>query len=77
MAPTEDDIDAGFLTERELASLLRTNLLSIQRWRRQGVGPAYVQHGQKLVLFRRADVARWLAEKYVQPAQQVREATAA
>ena len=45
----------------QLAGLLNISIRTLERWRVEGVGPAYVKAGRR-VLYRREDVESWLAE---------------
>ena len=49
------------LTERQLAAEFKKSPRTLQRWRRLGEGPAYIQLGRR-VLYRRAAVIKWLEE---------------
>lgn len=48
------------LTEHELAERLRLSVRTLQRWRWQGKGPAYLKLGRRVV-YRLADVEAWEA----------------
>jgi hypothetical protein len=41
-----DDILAGYLSEREMASQLRRNERTLQRWRKQQIGPPFTMIGE-------------------------------
>ena len=45
----------------QLAGFLNISIRTLERWRVEGVGPAYVKAGRR-VLYRREDVESWLAE---------------
>jgi len=54
--------EAGeFLTDRQLATMLRVTTRTTMRWRRDGAGPKYVRVGLRRVLYRRSDVMIWAA----------------
>ena len=65
--------------EREAARILGVPLIELQRWRREGRGPAHMRLARKCTIYKLGDIQRWLSERYVVPAkeQQIREATAA
>lgn len=50
------------LSEEELAARLQKSRYTLQRWRRQGVGPPWLRVG-KSPRYRWGDVRRWLAEQ--------------
>jgi excisionase family DNA binding protein len=47
------------LPQAELAQLLNVSERTLERWRMEGVGPAYIKAGRR-VLYRRQDVECWL-----------------
>lgn len=47
------------MTPKELAELLHVSVRTVHRWRAERRGPARVKAGHR-VLYRRADVARWI-----------------
>jgi len=55
-----EPILAEFLTREELASELRRNPRTLDRWEVLGMGPPRTMVGRK-ILYRRASVQRWLA----------------
>ena len=75
----ELDLAEQLMTEREFAALIRQKLQTVQKWRHEGRCPPHFKNGNKVVLFRRRDVAEWLARHYVQPTkvQEIRETSAA
>lgn len=48
----------GHLTEPELAHRWRISLRTLQRWRAQGLGPAHLVIGRR-ILYRRAEVEHY------------------
>jgi|GEM_PF-1737977 hypothetical protein len=62
MAPV-DALAPDLLSEDDLASYYRIPPRTAQRWRRSGVGPAYVRLGARRIAYRRADVEQWLRER--------------
>lgn len=58
MAASED-----LLLEHEIAEWTRQNLRTLRYWRSQGVGPRWAKLGRRVV-YRRADVQRWLDEQF-------------
>ena len=55
-----EPILSEFLTKEELATELRRNPRTLDRWEVLGVGPPRTHVGRQ-VLYRRASVERWLA----------------
>jgi excisionase family DNA binding protein len=47
-----------FLTEAELAALLKVSPRTLQRWRVEGNGPKFRRHGRR-VRYSRSDVIAW------------------
>jgi predicted DNA-binding transcriptional regulator AlpA len=58
----EHDADE-YLTDPQLGSLLDVTGRTTSRWRRDGNGPPFVRVGKRRILYRRADVDRWLADR--------------
>lgn len=55
------------LTIEELAQMLSVTQLTVDRWRRQGSGPAFIQVGRG-IRYRVADVEAWLSANRCDPA---------
>lgn len=53
------------LTTEEVAGLLRTPVATIRYWRHLGTGPQGIKMGRR-VLYREADVRRWIDAKLVE-----------
>ncbi len=51
-----------YMTVDEVAALLRTSPATVRYWRHVGSGPAAVKVGRR-VLYDRADVQTWIAQK--------------
>ena len=51
--------DVRLLPQPALAQLLSVSERTLERWRLEGVGPAYIKAGRR-VLYRREDVECWL-----------------
>ena len=51
--------DDELLTVRELAAELKVSVRTLERWRRDGTGPAWMTVG-RAVRYRRGDVDAWL-----------------
>lgn len=52
------------VTTDEAAELLRVSASALLRWRRVGVGPAWVRPaGTRRVVYRRTAIEAWLAEQ--------------
>jgi DNA-binding transcriptional MerR regulator len=49
-------------TQKETAERLRRSVFTLERWRRQGLGPPWVRVGNR-PMYRPADVRRWLDEQ--------------
>lgn len=56
------DDDERLLTGPEVADMLRIHPGTIERWRREGHGPAWSRLGRD-VRYRPAEVRRWLVEQ--------------
>jgi len=50
------------MTTQEVAELLRRSTETMRYWRWQGIGPPSFKIGRR-VMYRRAEVERWLAEQ--------------
>lgn len=48
----------GYLTQYEVADLLRISVRTLERYRVTGAGPSYVKVGRK-VIYRAADIEAW------------------
>ena len=55
------------LLQDEAAHYLRSKPRTLEKWRLEGVGPAYVKVGHRVV-YRRADLERWMESRLVDPA---------
>ena len=53
---------ADYLTEAELAKLVRAQQETVRYWRHKGLGPPWFRVGRR-VLYDRSDVDSWLAEQ--------------
>jgi excisionase family DNA binding protein len=47
------------LTQRQLADELQVSLRTLERWRQEGTGPAFIRVGRS-PRYRRADIDAWL-----------------
>lgn len=56
-----------YATPSELAEEIHVSEATLRQWRWQNQGPPYVKVGTKRVVYRRADVARWLDAQTVTP----------
>ena len=52
-----------FLTPEKLALLMSVTPRTTLRWRKTGRGPPYIRAGKHRILYRRDDVAEWLASR--------------
>jgi len=57
--PTTPIATSDLLTQDEVATFLRVNRRSLERWRMTGAGPPFVKVGRK-VGYRMRDVEAWL-----------------
>ncbi len=55
--------EGEFLTDDDLCNLVRKDKRTTQRWRNSGEGPPYIRVGKRHILYRRADVEAWLADR--------------
>ena len=60
--------DERLLTEVQAADLLRLSPRTLQAWRCQGTGPAFVRAG-RAIRYRRAALIAWAQEQTVTPKQ--------
>jgi DNA-binding transcriptional MerR regulator len=59
---TDDDALADYVTDSSAAQLLHVSTATLRQWRYLGgVGPRYHKAGRR-VLYRKSELARWLAE---------------
>jgi helix-turn-helix protein len=61
-APNAADADSLFMTQPEVARLLKIANRSLERFRQEGRGPAFRRFGRR-VLYGRSDVLRWADEQ--------------
>ena len=47
------------LTQQQLADELQVSLRPLERWRQEGIGPAFIRVGRS-PRYRRADIDAWL-----------------
>jgi len=66
-APLPPGLD--LLTADEAAALLRRKPNTLQGWREEGIGPAYVQQGCMPPLYRRDDLVAWIQAHRVEPSR--------
>ena len=52
-----------FLGEAATARLLRISRRTLQRWRAEGGGPAFIRAGGRRILYDIAEVERWAAAR--------------
>jgi predicted DNA-binding transcriptional regulator AlpA len=55
------------LTERETAKWLSVGVSTLQRWRSQRHGPAFVRLSERRIGYRKSTVERWLSQVEVVP----------
>jgi Helix-turn-helix domain len=56
----------GYLTEQESADALHKTPRTLQSWRQQGIGPAYVKIG-KTVFYERSALLAWVKAQQHEP----------
>ncbi len=49
-----------FLSDAQLAELLKVTNRTTARWRNDGEGPPFIRAGARRVLYRRVDIDAWL-----------------
>jgi hypothetical protein len=54
---------ADLLTPKEAGAILRVNHLRLERWRRKGIGPAFVKMNARTIAYRRADIDAFVAAR--------------
>lgn len=59
--------DQRLLTESEAADLMRMSVRTLQAWRSQVTGPAYVRAG-RAIRYSRSDLVQWMRANRVVPA---------
>jgi predicted DNA-binding transcriptional regulator AlpA len=52
-----------FLDEAATARLLKVSQRTLQRWRGDGTGPAFIRAGAKRILYDAAAIERWTAKR--------------
>jgi excisionase family DNA binding protein len=52
----------ALLTQQQLADELQVSVRTLERWRQEGSGPAFIQVGRS-PRYRRADVDAWLEQQ--------------
>jgi predicted DNA-binding transcriptional regulator AlpA len=57
--PAGTSTDDEFLQERDAAAFLGVSPRSMQRWRSDGTGPAYVRLGHRRVTYRKSGLIAW------------------
>lgn len=55
--------DASIILPTDLAHMLGVSLSTLERWRCQGGGPAFLKIGRRRVGYRTGAVRRWLAQQ--------------
>jgi excisionase family DNA binding protein len=68
------DPEAEFMTDEQLAKLLRVDKRTTARWRVDHGGPPYLRVGPRHILYRRCDVEEWIRQRTF--ANRAAEATA-
>lgn len=60
---TSQDSTVAYLTEKEVAGLLRLAPGTIRNWRWNGIGPEYVKFGPRCVRYKRQEIDRFIADR--------------
>jgi excisionase family DNA binding protein len=60
--PTRGYMTDKLLTQQQLADELEVSLRTLERWRQQGSGPAFIRVGRS-PRYRRADIDAWLDQQ--------------
>jgi predicted DNA-binding transcriptional regulator AlpA len=55
------------LPERDAAKWLSVGISTLQRWRAEGYGPAYVRISARRIGYRNSEIKRWVASRECQP----------
>jgi DNA-binding transcriptional MerR regulator len=63
----------GYRTEEAQAERLGTTVRTLRLWRQQGIGPAWIKAGKKVLYSEDSDV-RWLKSLEQQPVRQRKRA---
>jgi excisionase family DNA binding protein len=53
---------ASLLTQQQLAEELQVSVRTLERWRQEGTGPAFIQVGRS-PRYRRVDIDAWLEQR--------------
>lgn len=56
------------LTPKEVCQLLRLSTGQLSNWRRDGIGPAYIQEG-RIIRYEEQAVTRWIEMKQLETQQ--------
>jgi hypothetical protein len=73
VTPLSDPDDGGtaeaFITTEELARMLRVDPSTVRRWRtvRPIQGPPFIQLSERVIMYSRDDVRKWLIARRVIP----------
>ena len=51
----------ALLVEIEAADLLKLSARTLQAWRTNGQGPAFIRAGRRAIRYRRSDLVSWIA----------------
>jgi DNA-binding transcriptional MerR regulator len=54
---------APLLTQRQAAAYLNVSIRTLQRWRREGIGPPSIRLPNGYLRYRLADLYRWLRDQ--------------
>jgi excisionase family DNA binding protein len=51
------------LTQRQAAAYLNVSIRTLQRWRREGIGPPSIRLPNKYLRYRQGDLDAWLEQQ--------------
>ena len=64
---TPDMLDPQLLTEREAAAFLNLSPVTLQHWRSNGTGPAFVKLSNRAIRYLRHDLDAFVSDRTVRP----------
>ncbi|WP_299436786.1 helix-turn-helix domain-containing protein [uncultured Rhodospira sp.] len=74
--PSPHELPDPLMTQGQAAAYLSKTVRTLERWRRDGVGPRYLRVG-RTIRYRRADVDAWLGgREYASQAEELAAAPA-
>lgn len=61
----EPAVTAEFMTEEEVALILRKSPYTLKLWRRQKIGPAYLKLDGRTILYPKSELDRYLQTRLI------------